>query len=362
MKIIKLIARDIRDLFVRLLPDRSDPKEYNFAFIVHPRNMRDVLEKYPFLKIFPEKVVEFFLRHHWPMVVTDIRGLQSRIDGAPVRGWMIAVPLTGKQMLEDKDSARKKVLQAVALAEKMGAKIVGLGAFTSSVTEGGKDVIGKTKISVTSGNTLTATIAVGDIETYLAKAGSAIKTIAVIGATGSIGSAIAKEIATNTKHSVNRLILMSRTLANIETLEKEIEALPEKIKMEIIGTNDITKVWEADMVVVTTSAEGAVMKSEFLKEGVVIYDLTQPKNTPKELLEKRKDIIFMDGGLISAPQITYKFNIGLPEGALFSCLTETMILAGERTKNGGFVGKVDYKNIPKMSELAQSYGFHSHAK
>lgn len=359
-KIIKLFFNDIRDLLVRILPNHSNPHEYNFAFIVHPRNMRDVLEQYPFLKIIPEKVIEFFLRHHWPIVVTSIRGLKSRIDGESVRGWMIAIPLTAKQMLKDKDLARKKVLQAVVLAEKMGAKIVGLGAFTSSVTEGGKDVIGKTKVSVTSGNTLTAAIATGDIEDYLAKE-SAINTVAVIGATGSIGSAIAKEISTNKEHSISKLILMSRTLQNIEALEKEITSLPDKRDLTIMATTDIMNIREADLIVVTTSAEGAVMKSEYLKENAVIYDLTQPKNTPKELLTERKDVKFIDGGLISAPNITYRFNLGLPEGALFSCLTETMILAGEKVKDGGFVGKVDHNNLQKMRELAKGYGFVSYS-
>jgi len=360
-KIIKLFFNDIRDLLVRILPNHSNPNQYNFAFIVHPRNMRDVLEQYPFLKIIPEKVIEFFLRHHWPIVVTSIRGLKSRIDGESVRGWMIAIPLTAKQMLKDKDLARKKVLQAVVLAEKMGAKIVGLGAFTSSVTEGGKDVIGKTKVSVTSGNTLTAAIATGDIEDYLAKE-PAINTVAVIGATGSIGSAIAKEISTNKEHSISKLILMSRTLQNIEALEKEITSLPDKRDLTIMATTDIMNIREADLIVVTTSAEGAVMKSEYLKENAVIYDLTQPKNTPKELLIERRDVKFIDGGLISAPNITYRFNLGLPEGALFSCLIETMILAGEKVKEGGCVGKVDHNNLQKMRELAKGYGFISFAK
>jgi len=357
----KLIYRDIRDLMVWLLPDRSDPKVHSFAFIVHPRNINDVTEKYPFLRGLSEGMIKSILKWHWPMVVTEVRGMKNRTDGTPVHGWMIAIPLTAKQMLEDKKLAAKKVSQAVVLAEKMGAKIVGLGAFTSSVTGGGADLSQKTKLPITTGNTLTAAIAVEDIEKILKKYGEKIKTVAVIGATGSIGSAVAKKIALNKNCSVDTLILMSRTIENIVSLVAEIKNLPGKREVSFMSTTDIFKIKDADLIVVTTSAHGAILKSEYVKNGAIIYDLTQPKNTPKELLVERKDLIYVDGGLIYAPEITYRFKIGLPEGALFSCLTETMILAAEKSEKS-FTGKVDINNISKISELMKAHDFRSYAE
>ena len=44
-----------------------------------------------------------------------------------VKGFILTVPLTAKQMLEDREFAVKRIIDTIKLAEKL-AKIVGLGA------------------------------------------------------------------------------------------------------------------------------------------------------------------------------------------------------------------------------------------
>ncbi len=55
MKTFILILHAFRDLLVRYLPNLKE-KENAFAFLVHPRDIKDVYRKYPFAEYLPEKV------------------------------------------------------------------------------------------------------------------------------------------------------------------------------------------------------------------------------------------------------------------------------------------------------------------
>ena len=97
-------------------------KDYSFAFLVHPRNTADIYKKYPFFKYFPDKFTDWAFRHFWPVVVSEIEGVKSVKSGKNIRGFILTVPLTAKQMLEDRDFAVKRIIDTIKLAEKLGAK------------------------------------------------------------------------------------------------------------------------------------------------------------------------------------------------------------------------------------------------
>ncbi len=349
MKPIVLILAAFRDLIIRHLPRMR--KKGGFAFIVHPRNIPDVYRKYPFLKILPVPILEWFLRHYWPVVLSQVEGLKDE-NGKIVRGWIITISLTAEQMLKNKNFAKKKILQAVKLAEKMGVIIAGLGAFTSSITNGGKDLINKTKIFITNGNSLTAGISVNEVEQIIKSCQSKI-TIAVIGATGSIGGVVSKVLAS--ENNFDSLILIGRTPSHLEELKNEIIKInsPKKIKI----TTDINSMKIADVIIVATNARDAIIQPKHLKRNAIIYDITQPRNTSKEVENQRKDVKLIDGGLVRTPGINYHFNFGLPLETAFGCLTETMILAAENINKHYSLGKVEIKKVKEITKLAEKYNF-----
>jgi len=57
--------------------------------------------------------------------------------------------MTTRQLLERRDVAQTRIIQAIKKAEKFGAKIVGLGALTTPATDGGLDIIDEINIKVT---------------------------------------------------------------------------------------------------------------------------------------------------------------------------------------------------------------------
>src|SRR3989344_7319784 len=146
----------IRDLYRLFVPITNVKNHYGFAFLVHPRNRFDVTRKYPIVRIFPKTLVDLFTRLLWPVVLSKIEGLTDAKTGAPVHGWIISVPLTAQQMTEDRTLALKRIRQSGRLAQNMGAKIIGLGALTSSFSRGGLDLVEHLDVGVTTGHSYTS--------------------------------------------------------------------------------------------------------------------------------------------------------------------------------------------------------------
>jgi predicted amino acid dehydrogenase len=136
-----------------------------FAFIIHPISAEDIKKSLKPLSILPVPLLEAITKHFPPFKVSTIRGVRSP-TGAETEGWFIGIPLTPRQFLSyPLDFVYKRLIQAGKLAEKLGAKIVGLGAFTSVVGDGGITLAKNINIGVTTGNSYTVVTAVeGAIE------------------------------------------------------------------------------------------------------------------------------------------------------------------------------------------------------
>ena len=109
-----------------------------FAFIIHPIDVRrDVARKYPVARYLPEQLIEWYIRRRDPLVVANVVGVHSQ-TGEEAEGWFIACPLTPRQMLSlPIDFVWNKLEKCGRIAQDLGAGILGLGAFTSVVGDGG---------------------------------------------------------------------------------------------------------------------------------------------------------------------------------------------------------------------------------
>ncbi|HIE52340.1 MAG TPA: shikimate dehydrogenase, partial [Armatimonadetes bacterium] len=159
-----------------------------FAFILHPLEVSDIARKYPFTAKLPPRLVEWaatrFIR---PKVISSITGIRSR-TGVEIEGIFVGCPLTARRMLEEDEAfVLAKIIAAGRVAEEEGAKIVGLGAWTSVVGDAGITVAENLNIAVTTGNSYTAATALEGTRRAAALMGTdlAQARVAVIGATGS---------------------------------------------------------------------------------------------------------------------------------------------------------------------------------
>ena len=291
-----------------------------------------------------------------PHVLSPVR-IQVDKNSKKITGCLIACPMIAKTMLEKKALAEKKVLRAARLAVKVGAKIVGLGGFTSSVTDSGRTLSGKVNIAVTTGNSLTAAIAYLDIVTICRKLGTDYRAqrIAVVGATGSIGYGLTKMLI---KHRVKSLVLIGKTPSHMVELRNELRWVT---KANITFSTDIAAVKKADLVIMATASPGVVLSRPHLKIGAIVYDLTQPRNVAADITSGRNDLRLFSGGLVRTPGVWHKLATGLPAGVNFACLTETMLLALEGDTHD-YTGRVQVENIERILRVLKKYHFTSALK
>src|ERR671939_384831 len=101
-----------------------------FAFIIHPIDARrDVARKYPIARYLPVRLIERYLPSREPVVAAHVTGIRSA-TGAEAEGWFIGCPLTPRLFLElPIEEVYAKLEQCGHIAEELGAKIIGLGAF-----------------------------------------------------------------------------------------------------------------------------------------------------------------------------------------------------------------------------------------
>ncbi len=329
------------DLLSLIFNRNLSKRKIEFAFIVHPRNTYDIFRKYKFLKIFPKKVVDIFLLIMWPTYGGSIK--IENPDKSIKWGAIIISPLTGKQMLNSRKFSAHRVYLSSKLAKIYGAKIIGLGALTSVVTEGGVYVSDRLKgLHFTSGNGLTAATTANDILNII-KDKNITGPISIIGATGSIGKGITKFLDESCQ---NDLILIGKNKERTVGLGHELS------RNNVMCTTDIEENNKAEIVIVTTSANEAIIDHHLLNNAKIIYDITQPKNTPDHIIES-ESISYIDGGLIELPEnIKIGMDISLPKGLAFSCLSETLLIAISEKYNLKSEKDLKLENIKELSKLA----------
>jgi len=95
-----------------------------------------------------------------PFVISETRITAK--DGRSAYGEFICVPKTAEQLLElGREEAITEIMKAVELGAQRGAKLVGLGAYTSVVTMGGRSLLPYTNVALTTGNSYTVVSGVG---------------------------------------------------------------------------------------------------------------------------------------------------------------------------------------------------------
>src|SRR5258708_36636381 len=131
-----------------------------FAFIIHPINAKDVAKRYPIAAAIPDALIEWYIKGRDPVVAAKISGVRSA-TGEEAEGWFIGCPFTPRQFTSlPLDFVYDKLEKCGKLAEGLGAKIIGLGAFTSVVGDGGVWLAERLNIAVTTGNSYPVATAV----------------------------------------------------------------------------------------------------------------------------------------------------------------------------------------------------------
>lgn len=321
-----------------------------FAFTVHPRARlrEDLARAWRPLGLVPERVYDTALRR-LPLAPVTMASVQ--IGGERV-GHVVLVPFGARHLLSNVEEGRRRVSRAVDRAAALGADVVGLGALTATVTAGGNTLRERTDIAVTNGNAFTAAIVEDQIRMLLphVSSGASRPHVAIVGASGSVGTAVTKLLARDSAGA--RLTLIARTAPRLEALAASITG-----DVDVATAQSIDAVGDAGLVVLLTASADTLLGPEHLAPGAVVLDATQPRNTSPALAAARPDALVVDGGIVSIPSLRLTGGeIGLPDGRSYACFAETAILALSGHSGHFSLGNPTLDQVDAIRERARGLG------
>ena len=331
-----------------------------FAFVIHPINVRrDVARRYPVSVYFPEIVIAAALPLVPTKMVSHITGCRSEGTGEEIEGWFIGCPLTPNQLLTmPTEKVYKRLVECGKIAEDLGAGVLGLGALTSVVGDGGLTIAERLNIAVTTGNSYTVATAVEGAKRGAALMGTAINeaNVAIVGAAGSIGHTCAVMLAKD----AGKITLIGR---NVERLHPVAAEVCQRNPNVTVTDNVREGLCDADVIVTVTSAVDAVILPEHLKAGAVVCDVARPRDVSVRVARERPDVLVIEGGVVAVPgDVDFHFDFGFPPKTAYACMSETMMLALEAAETDRYesftLGKtVSVAQAETMQRLAHKHGF-----
>ncbi len=259
-------------------------------------------------------------------------------------------------------TAIRKILNAMALAQKANLKITALGGFSSIIFENFNLKNNRQVRNVeleferfTTGNTHTAYIICRQVEQVSAQLGIDLSkaTIAVCGATGDIGSGVCRWL--EQKNDVAELLLIARNQERLNNLCSELGRGKIMNLQEALPKADI-------IVCVASMHKGVEMNSTILKKPCLLIDGGYPKNLSTKI--NHPDIHVLNGGIVEhSLNIDWKImetaNMNTPSHQMFACFAEAMLLEFEKWHTNFSWGRnqITVEKMTKIGEASIKHGF-----
>ncbi|KJS17582.1 MAG: aminotransferase III [Peptococcaceae bacterium BRH_c4b] len=383
-----------------------DPKEGRFAFLIHPLDLYNYYQFDDSLKSIPndklQKLADLGSRILDPFVIGRTTVVSKA--GYSAYGEFITLPHTAREMIELKTEVIIKELEkALELAIKRGARLVGLGAYTSVVSRSGTLLQGKF-LPLTTGNSYTVVAGVEAVKLAARRFSMDLgeNSAAIIGATGSIGRTLAILLS----EEMQRIILvgnfrhpqassrrlrrvgadiclhlakqaqlgwnpapysMGTRLLNMDLppLDTPVEGwLPvagelEKEGLLVITTDLAQALPQARVVITATSSVDDLINPMWVAQGAIICDISKPSNVRPSLRQIRPDVLVIDGGVVAVPgRPSLGWDFGFEQGLAYACMAETMMLALEHHYTDMSLGaNLSLDNMIYLRQLSIKHGF-----
>lgn len=283
------------------------------------------------------------------ITVTSVTG--QKIQGKYVESCFLPEMLATRRI----KAATRKVINAMAHAQKNGINITALGGFSSIIFENfNLQQIGQVRNvklefdRFTTGNTHTAYIICRQVEQASKKVGIdlAKATVAVFGATGDIGSAVCRWLDART--DVAELLLIARDQERLQLLQAELG------RGKIMSLEEALP--QADIVVwVASTPKGVEIDPNSLRHPCLLIDGGYPKNLGTRI--QHSDVFVLNGGIVEHSldidwRIMSIVNMDVPARQLFACFAESMLLEFEKWYTNFSWGR-NHITVEKMDQIGQ---------
>jgi predicted amino acid dehydrogenase len=311
------------------------------AFIIHALSDRDFF-RVPGLHLFkngPESVKKSIVATGARLPAFHygtIRGSTSKATGQEVLCDIYCLPATPRQIMAmPEDYLYDRLIQYTKAAQKRGAAIAGLGAYTKVAGDAGVTVAKYSPIPVTNGNSYSASTTLWAARVMMDKIGITSldprnrgerrrAKAMVIGATGSIGRVSSLLVSL----VVDELVLVAQRADKLLELREEIQKMNPRITVRVT-TQPNTELPSTDLIVTATSnTRGSVLDISKVKPGAVICDCSRPLDISAAEAASRPDVMVIQSGEVELPgSVQISCDIGLPKPTVYACLAETILLA-----------------------------------
>ncbi len=281
-------------------------------------------------------------------IADELPGLISR-SGAVAEGRFYEIPLDAWEILDDPGRAVDYMEQAVDAAHAWGAKLIGLGSMTGVVGGHGVHLAERGPVSVTTGNSLTVFAALENLLHVCAETNLDLsrKTVAVIGAPGSIAAATARLLAP----LCGELILVARSASG------RAMQLADQLDCELLL--DVPSALGRANVILSATSSGNCIDQELLQPGSIVIDVAVPTDVEGGRA-LRDDVLIISGGLTRVPEtmpLTSRY-LWFHQGMIPSCLAETMVLALDGRAECFSLGRqLDVDGVQTIGARAKAHGF-----
>ncbi|MFL0733256.1 MAG: long-chain acyl-[acyl-carrier-protein] reductase, partial [Prochlorococcus sp.] len=266
------------------------------------------------------------------------------------------------EMLSRFKTARRKVLNAMELVQKKGINITALGGFTSIIFENFNLLqhqhVRSTTLEwdrFTTGNTHTAWVICRQLENNAPALGIDLSKarVAVVGATGDIGSAVCRWLSLRT--GVAELLLVARQQQPLSELQSELGG------GRILALEDA--LLEADVVVWVASMPRTLeIDATKLRKPCLMIDGGYPKNLDAKF--SGEGVHVLKGGIVEfCSDIGWSMmelaEMEKPQRQMFACFAEAMLLEFEDCHTNFSWGRnnITLEKMDFIGEASVRHGF-----
>ncbi|MFL0753227.1 MAG: long-chain acyl-[acyl-carrier-protein] reductase [Prochlorococcus sp.] len=266
------------------------------------------------------------------------------------------------EMLSRFKTARRKVLNAMELVQKKGINITALGGFTSIIFENFNLLqhqhVRSTTLEwdrFTTGNTHTAWVICRQLENNAPALGIDLSKarVAVVGATGDIGSAVCRWLSLRT--GVAELLLVARQQQPLSELQSELGG------GRILALEDA--LLEADVVVWVASMPRTLeIDATKLRKPCLMIDGGYPKNLDTKF--SGEGVHVLKGGIVEfCSDIGWSMmelaEMEKPQRQMFACFAEAMLLEFEDCHTNFSWGRnnITLEKMDFIGEASVRHGF-----
>jgi predicted amino acid dehydrogenase len=335
-----------------LNPRKTRPK---FAFLTYAPPIR---QSQGMARYLPQWMADRTIARPPAVSLSRLRGIRSRASGEEVEGLLLALDtMPGRLLKRPPAFTHRRLLQAARVAERMGARLMGLGAFASAVHDSGFAVAQRSTIGITSGSSLAVAAAIEAARRGMllmrGEHGGMVRAV-VVGANGAIGIVCARQLAGD----AGEIVLIGPHPERLLTLKQTIERETPGARV-IAATRLDTYLSSADLIIVAARvrSEGA-FDVEKLKPGAVICDIAIPASLTEADAARRPDVLLIDGGVLKLPgDPNLDLGAGLLAGAANASLAEAALLAMDGKFGDYSVGRgVEIRRVREIERLMEKHG------